>query len=129
MGGRSAEDHDDDGSNALEVHDRKHPEVAFTTEKPLAARPRIAPALIGFTNGAIDEVEVGDRRVLLKDLRVDKRGEHDLDAFGRSRAQHHLHVVHRHEAGGHDAATDAPVLASAADGPGPAVRRPAGVPQ
>lgn len=67
LGGK---DRDDDGRNAREVHHGKDPEVAFTTEEPLAARARIGPALIGFTNRAIDEVEVGDPWLSASELRV-----------------------------------------------------------
>jgi len=55
--------------------------MAFVAEETLATRSRVRAPKIGLTNGAVDQSEVGDSRVLLDDLRVDDRRENDVDAL------------------------------------------------
>ncbi len=65
--------------------------MAFVAEETLATRSRVRAPKIGLTNGAVDQSEVGDSRVLLDDLRVDDRRENDVDALRCARPQHDLH--------------------------------------
>ena len=68
--------------------------MAFVAEETLATRSRVRAPKIGLTNGAVDQSEVGDSRVLLDDLRVDDRRENDVDALRCARPQHDFHPVH-----------------------------------
>jgi len=63
------------------THDQ-NPEITLTTNETLAARSHVRSPVMRILDGPVDEFEVGDGSMLLDDLRVDDRGEDDLDALG-----------------------------------------------
>jgi hypothetical protein len=61
----------------------------------------VRPAGVRHSDRAIDQIEVGDGSVLFEHLRVDNRGKHDDNAFGRPSPQHDLHRHDSAAGGGH----------------------------
>lgn len=85
------EDGNNDGRYVAERNDREHPERAFVTEEPLSVGPDVSATLVGVADRAVDQRQVGHRRVLLENLGVHEGGQHDGDAFRSAGAQDHFH--------------------------------------
>jgi hypothetical protein len=81
----------DDGRRLAEIHHGEHPDASVFAEEAFAARARIWPPLVWAAYGPVDQRQISDGGVLLEDLRLDDREEHDLDAPRRLRAKHDLH--------------------------------------
>ncbi len=76
MSGRrslSGEDGDEDRRHTVEVHHGQHPQTAVSAKEALAARARIRPTRVWLADRAIDDAEVSDGGVLLKDRRENQR--------------------------------------------------------
>jgi hypothetical protein len=73
---------DDDRRYLAELNHDQNPEITLTTKEALAARSHVPSPVMWILDGPVDEFEVGDGSMLLDDLRVDDRGEDDLDALG-----------------------------------------------
>lgn len=67
------------------------PDAGFMAKEPLTAWAHVWPASVRRADRTIDQVEVRDSTVLFEYLRVNDRGKHHGDAFGRLGPQDDLH--------------------------------------
>ncbi len=85
------EHRDDDGRNRTELNHGEDPRFGLAAEEPLAAPPCIRSPLVRLADGPVDDVEVGDSNVFLKNLGVDDRRQHHADTLGCLGAQNDFH--------------------------------------